>query len=82
MGSPPEKATASVPQVGQAVEPPDHLGGGHWVGDLVVLVAVSAVDVAAAHGDDLREQRMLAMPEPPSDEPGSVDDALQVSPAP
>ena len=45
-------------ELGQLVDAPDHRVGRHRRRDLVVLVAVAAVDVAAADRDDLDEQRV------------------------
>ena len=46
------------PQPSQVVDAPVHLFQRHRLGDLVVLVAVGAAQVAEAHGDNLRQHRM------------------------
>ena len=58
IGSPPLKATTEVPSVGELVDARDHHVGRDRRRHLVVLVAVAAVDVAAADRDDLDEQRV------------------------
>ena len=58
IGSPPLKATTDVPSAASLSMRPLHHVGRHRIGHLVVLVAVAAVDVAAADRDDLDEQRM------------------------
>ena len=51
-------------ELGQLVDPPLHRVGRHRRRDLVVLVAVAAVDVAAADRDDLDEQRVRRVDQP------------------
>src|SRR6476620_9730755 len=46
-------------QGGQLVDPREHRLGRYRLGHLVVLVAVAAVDVAAADGHEMDEQRMI-----------------------
>ena len=46
-------------EVGQLVDPREHRLGRHRLGHLVVLVAVAAVDVAAADRHEMDEQRMI-----------------------
>ena len=46
-------------QAGQHFDPAQHLGGGHGIGDFVVLVAVGAGEIAAPHGDDVRQDGVV-----------------------
>ncbi len=46
-------------ELGELVDPRHHVLGRHRLRDLVVFVAVAAVDVAAADRDDVDEQRVV-----------------------
>ena len=56
-------------QVGQPVEPLVHVVERHGLGMIVVLVAVGAGKIAAAHGNDVRQHRMAGGGQPLGDHP-------------
>ena len=56
-------------EIGELVDPIEHRRGWNRRRNLVVLVAVAAVDVAAADRDDLYEQRVGGMGEPAGELP-------------
>lgn len=45
---------------GEEIDATKHLYGWHWIGDLVVFVAVCAGEIAAANGNDVGEDGMVA----------------------
>ena len=51
----------------QSIEPPEHFLGWHRRGKIVEFVAVRAGKVAAAHRNDMHQQRVLLVNEAPAD---------------
>ena len=81
IGSPPLKATTSA-EPAQLVDAPAHRVGRNRRRDLVVLVAIPAVDVALADRHDLDEQRMCRVHESPGECPQRSRLAAEGRPAP
>ena len=55
-GSPPLIVTIAVFKSGQQVDAAEHGFGRNWRREIVVLVAISAGEIASASGDDVSQQ--------------------------
>jgi hypothetical protein len=63
----------SCAQLAQFVHPAEHFFSRHWLRKIVKLIAISAGKIAAADGNDVRQQRMLGRSQRLGNHLGSPD---------